>query len=165
LLLTIQLMNKLSIILVLLFCFSRVAYAQRIRMLNSTEQKWYGGVAGKSGANYVFLIEFADFKTDPIPDTIWIEQQPVPLSIANGKELFNTKITRTAHAIRFEINVRVSKDDYEDRHPIQSRAPKATPHAPITYEGVALLSYRIKGAPKYFEIRKIMKEYPAANYP
>ena len=158
-------MNKLSIILVLLFCFSRVAYGQRIRMLNSTEQKWHGGVAGKSGANYAFLIEFADFKTEPIPDTIWIGQQPISILIANGKELFNTKIIRTSRAIRFEINVRVSKDDYEDRYPIQSRAPKATPHAPITYKGLALLSYSIKGDPQYFEIRKIMKEYPAANYP
>ena len=158
-------MNKLSVIWFLSFCFPTMLFAQKIRVINSTERKWYGGIAGRSGANYTFLIEFSDFKVDPNPDTIWIGQQPIPVKTGSDNESANTKVSRNAKSIRFEISAGISKDEYADRYPVQGTAPKAIPHSPIAYKGVAMLSYTVRGQPRYFEIRKVMQEYPAANYP
>ena len=63
-------------------CLPVAVSARNIRLVNSTDQSWSGGVAGRAGNNYTFTIEFSGFKSDPLPDTLWIGQQPTPISMA-----------------------------------------------------------------------------------
>ena len=141
-------------------------------MLNSTEQTWSGGIAGKHGVNYSFSIEFSKYKKEPVPDTLWIDKHPIPLSLQNiPRSQSNTKVIRKKKTVQYEINAGVSFDDYEYRfaNPEQmeteTESKKKVPNPPITYKGVALLSYQYKGKQQYFVIPKIMKIFPPVNYP
>ena len=141
--------------------------AQTIKLVNSTDQGWSGGVAGRTGNNYTFSIEFSGFKPDPIPDTIWIGQTPVQLSITDsGDTQANTKRTKKKSSIKFNISAGTSEDEYADRYPTPDNMRKEVPsHCPITYKGVALLSYKYKGKKHYYVISRIMTTYPPADYP
>ena len=41
----------------------------------------------------------------------------------------------------------------------------APARSPVTYKGVALLSYKYNGKQHYYEISRIMKTFPPINYP
>ena len=145
-----------------------ISQGQTVKMINSTQQSWYGGIAGRSGANYTFVVEFSDFANEPIPDTIWIGDEPIKLTVCDsaGKVNGNTKCKRSKKSIQFAIGVGTSHDEYADRYPIQGQEKKAIPpHPPITYKGVALLSYTYNGKRHFYMVSKIMTVYPAANYP
>lgn len=157
-------MNK-YFALFLLICVPAFAHAQKVRLLNSTEQRWSGGIAGHSGVNYVFTVEFSAYIAEPMPDTLWVGNQPILITTVNSNEYANTKVSRTSRAVKYEIGARISHDEYADRYPVLDGKPKDTTHAPIAYKGVALLSYKVSGKPHYFVINKIMHEYPVANYP
>jgi hypothetical protein len=135
-----------------------IVTAQKIKLIASSEQHWYGGVAGHSGVNYSFTIEYAGFSQPFLPDTIWIDHSPIALNAGN------TKLIPAKNTARLQINVRTSKDDYADRYPIQGNEPKRTYHIP-EYKGAALLSYHCSGRQAYFGINKIITHLPAQNYP
>lgn len=157
--------KRLIILSLCFFCSHYSTFAQKIKVINAIERKWYGGVAGRSGANYTFVIQFSDFKTQPVPDTLWIAEHAIPIKTGNNHENANTKVSRTIKSVKFEINVGISKDDYADRYPVQGNEPNVIRNAPIEYKGVALLSYKVSGNPYYFTVKKIMIEYPSTNYP
>ncbi len=140
--------------------------AQTIKILNSTVRNWSGGVAGKRGSNYSFVIEFRDFRKEPLPDTIWINQQPIPLSISTETVQGNTKRTRTKNAVKFEINAGTSRDDYADMYPDpEGKQRKAIPRMPRPCKGVALLSYLYRGKDRYYEIGAFTTTLEPVNYP
>lgn len=141
--------------------------AQKVRLINSTQQSWSGGIAGRYGTNYTFTVEFSDFKREPIPDTLWLGEEPRLIILNDGTEQGNTVRTSSRKRVKFEIHAGTSHDEYLDRYPFNGghKAVTDQPHPPISYEGVALLSYTYKGRKRYFVINKILTSYPPVNYP
>jgi len=153
-----------------IFCIalflSKELGAQTVRVINSTEQRWSGGVAGRTGVNYSFVIEFSKYKQEPLPDTLWIGQEPIAILITDSSfsKNINTKRTCNKHTVRFEINVGTSHDENTDRFPVQEK-PTVSAHPPMKYKGAALLSYLYNGKQCYYEISKFLKVYPPLSYP
>ena len=159
-------LKLLSLLILLNFPF--VLYAQNVRMINSTEQSWSGGIAGRSGTNYSFVVGFSEYHQEPLPDTLWIGEEPFKIVITdstNGQN-GNTKCIRSKKSVRFEISAGTYHDEYADRYPKPGNEKKPPlPHPPVKYKGVALLSYRYKGRQHYYTINRIMKVFPPVNYP
>jgi hypothetical protein len=143
-------------------CFMPIrAIAQKVRLINSTERHWSGGIAGRSGTDYTFSVGFTGFKKEPVLDSLWIGDAPVILTIGS-----NTAPSRQKGTFRYDITARTQRDEYEERHPLPpGEKQQQKPRAPRRYKGVALLSYTYKGTRNYFEINKIMKTYPQVSYP
>ncbi len=143
-----------------------IVAAQTTKLINSTQQNWSGGIAGRSGSNYIFIVEFSGFRNEPVPDTIWIKHLPVPIVMReNNKHIaVNTKVIRSKRSVRFEINAATAKDE-NGFSPLDESKQGASPHCPITCKGVAILSYRCNGKQRYYEITRVMKIYPPVNYP
>lgn len=142
------------------------ALAQTVTLKNSTERSWTGGIAGRSGSDYTFSLEFKGFKNDPIPDTLWIENEPIPI-VMSSRSQANARINRlNKNTMQLDINAGITRDEYERYHAGPLREVKAPPHhPPVKYSGVALLSYLYKGKKKYFVIGKMLTRYPPVAYP
>ena len=153
-------------ILAVFACAPLVVCAQTIKVLNSTQQPWSGGIAGHSGDNHTFSIRFSDCGKEPIPDTIWLGQYPVELIVYDHDRQSNTNITHTGKTYKFDITAGTFYDEYADRYPSPDGKPNtAPPHSPVPYKGVAMLSYTYNGRHHYYVIPKIKTVYPTANYP
>lgn len=142
--------------------------AQEIKLIDSYSQSWSGGIAGKRGVNYNFVIEFLRIKKDVYPDTLWIGAQAIPILITEGiyTESVNTKKIKKNNCIRFEINAGTFYDEYEYRFTLPGdTARKLKPKPPVVYHGIALLSYTYKNKKRYYEISKIKRTGPPINYP
>ena len=139
--------------------------AQQIKLVSSTVQRWSGGVAGRHGSHYFFTIRCSGTKVEMRPDTLWIENEYIPLFLAPAQGA-NTKRTTIHNATTFEITVSTAHDDYAERSP--GSAPGSSylqAPAPISYKGVALLSYRYRGVRRFYTIAGILKENPPIAYP
>ena len=157
-------------IFIFLNCFPNDINAQNVKLNNSTLQGWSGGIAGHYGENYIFDIEFTGYETAPIPDTIWIEHLPVPLTIYDAKDPPNGNTRRTIKrkSVRYEIAVGTSHDEYAEREQQYSPNKKqddTPPLPPKKYKGVALISYQANGSQHFFEVSKFLKKLESANYP
>ena len=143
--------------------------AQTVKLIRSTEQDWAGGIAGHSGENYNFVIEFTDYIREPVPVTLWLGEEPFKLVIDDSLLQGNTKITRLSGGKRFGLAIRVGtfRDEYADRNPpLRGKdAESQKPVPPKAYKGKALLAYYYKGQESYFEITKITEQLPKADYP
>jgi hypothetical protein len=158
--------------LTLLLLLPLTLHAQDVKLINSTQQSWSGGIAGRRGSNYTFSISFSNYKSEPVPDTIWIGQHPVPLIPGQNCKhtVANTRSHHKKPIITFDISAGVSHDDYADRYPHDPSDPTGqkkaqAEHARIPYEGVALLSYQYKGKQYFYTIPRIITNYPPVNYP
>lgn len=157
-------MKLRSVLAVMLACgLPTMLNAQTVKLINSSEQQWSGGVAGKRGTRYSFVVEFAGLATEPVPDTIWVGREPIAILTTTREQYANTKITRKGKSVRFEINVNTQSDDYEYNHPTQDARQRPGP--PIKYKGIALLSYRNNNRRCYFVIGKIITHYDHISYP
>lgn len=158
---------KYFLLLLTVIFSQQVVLAQTIKMLNSTMQSWSGGIAGRSGVNYTFSIEFSNYKQEPIPDTLWIGRSPIALVSADaGAVRVNTKRIANQKTVRFDITCgSTSADEYPTRYPNTGEAEKTRLHSPIAYKGVALLTYNYKGKRQKYVITQIKTIYPPANYP
>ncbi len=148
--------------------FAANVNAQKIKILSSTLQRWSGGVAGHSGSNYSFEIEFSGYHTEPVPDTIWLDRQPRPLLVANAADLStaNTRRKRKKNAVAYTITESTSKSEENlNYYPTPLKSEHKPAHPPVNYKGAALLSYHYNGKQYYFEIPKIMKQLTPINYP
>ena len=155
-------------IFVLVYCSSVIcATGQTVRIVNSSSQKWSGGIAGHSGTNYYFEVEFSGFRGEPLPETLWLGKEPVAQSIidsADGQS-GNTIRAHKRGVLLYKISAGTQKDEYNDRYPDPENKKSDTPvHVPV-YKGVALLSYRYHGKRHRFEIMYIMKNLATADYP
>ena len=140
---------------------------QQVKLVNSTLTEWSGGIAGRMGNNYTFTIDFSDFGlVTPVPDTLWIEGNPVPLTCCTqpGRQGCNAQKTIMKKAIRYEITAGTSKDEYNMYGP-EPKKRRPRPGPPVQFTGVALISYQYDGKQKYFVVKRIMKQYPPINYP
>ncbi len=156
-----------------LFCITLLsnfnARSQTVKIISASEQKWAGGAAGRTGTYNHFEIEFKGFKNEPLPDTIWIGQEAIPLVITDAKEAptGNTIRTKTKKSIKFQIKVGTAHNEYAELNPQVGPNEKkiALPKPPVKYKGVALLSYKNKGHETYFTIPKYTIKPDQANYP
>ncbi len=150
----------------LLFLFNQ-SQGQVVKELQNTSQGWAGGPCCVSGVNYNFNILFSAFKNEPVPDTIWVGGQDIPLSLTDGEldgYTANTQVKRAGKTLTFHIAVGTSHDEKADQYPgIVVKKPKP---APIPQTGVAILSYHEKGSGKrhFFTIKKV-KELEFQSYP
>ena len=160
-------MKALSVYFLLAMSVVCSATAQSVKLINSTHQRWSGGVAGRSGDRYGFTIEFSKYKQEPVPDTLWIGKKPFAIKIGENNSFRNgnTKLTRSKNKLTFEINENITKNEYYNpNEPPQEHEPN-TSQPPKPYQGVALLSYTYKGHIHYYTVKTITKETEPANYP
>ncbi len=165
---------RISIFIFVLLSNTLDVIAQYVKLVESSEMNWSGGVAGRRGTNYNFTVDFIQFKKEPVPDTIWIKNTPfsflqvgsTPQGTANIKKTIGKK------SVQYSISVAISHDDYRERVIAPPGSGEEKEHkqqtaarAPVKYKGVALLSYTYKGERHYFEITGITKKLPPVNYP
>ena len=154
-----------AVAILLPFC----ANAQQVKLVNSTEQRWAGGIAGHRGENYTFTIEFSDFTSEPKPLTLWVGNDVFELVTKDSLVQSNTKIKRmkSGKILRWDIVVRASHDDYADRYPVQGPddTKKSKPKPPRPFKGKALLVYNYESKTQFYEVTKIMTNLPQLNYP
>jgi hypothetical protein len=163
-------MNLKLISLLLAFCaFQLYAMAHTVKVISATTQSWSGGVAGRSGTNEQFEIEFSGFKSEPIPDTMWMGDETIPLIITNKSNFSegNTICIRSKKSVTFKILGQTYRDEYAERFPpgLDPKKKNKVSHPPKPYKGVALISYKIDGKEYWFEVPKYTKTLPAINYP
>jgi hypothetical protein len=135
-------------------------YGQKPIIRSATEQQWSGGIAGRWGVRYTFSIQFTDIKETPIPDTIWIGNDAIPLTtITHPGMQHNTVVTNNKKGHIWTITVGTSHDD---RRTPGDDAPERL--CPI-YRGVALLRYTYRGSHSSLAVKKITTHYPSLSYP
>jgi hypothetical protein len=150
-----------------MICLPLLMHAQKIRVINSTAQQWSGGIAGRRGCNYHFAIEFSRYKSEPLPDTLWLGQQAIILSItdSNAYQGSNTKRIRAKGSVKFEINAGTINDRFTEHYANPLHKTIEVHNPPFPYTGVALLSYKYRGRKCYFQMDKIKRQLQPLNYP
>lgn len=159
-------MYRIALVLLML-PLAASAQGPNVKIISSCEQGWSGGIAGRHGTNYSFVVEFSKYKkaNEPVPDTLWVGQEQVLLSVRDSTYApgTNTRLIRYRHAMRFEINAGTAHDEYNNG-PLHSAHDSQSAHAPA-YNGAALLSYHSGNRQYHFVIGRIMKHLPPLNYP
>ncbi len=162
-------MKKYNLVLVLLLLCQLAANAQNVKLINSTEQDWAGGIAGLSGENYTFTIEFSDFVSEPHPLTLWVGREAFTINTKDSLMQRNTTMQclQGGKKISFEIKAGVSHNEYAQRQglPTKEAQLQEMPAPPKPYKGKALLAYIYQGKTRYFEIAEIMNTLPRQDYP
>jgi len=158
-------MKRILPVIALLF-LSLSVFGQKVKLIESFQQDWSGGLAGYSGQNYTFIIEFSLCDTVPIPDTIWLGQEPVFLSITDSPRDYTHNVKRTIgkKSVRYTIMAGVSHIEAENLGPGTVKN-KNVKHSPIQYSGPALVCYKYNGQRKYYVIDKILSRGEPINYP
>ena len=160
-------MKTIAFTLVFSFCAVVMVHSQTVKELDNTAQGWSGGICCISGVNYNFNMEFSGYKNEPIPDTIWVGGEDIPLVITDSAldgMTANSRRSRIGKTIKFQFAVGVSHDEKSNEFPgYEEHKPKP---APIQFTGVALVSYHEKGSSKrqYYVVKKV-KELEYQNYP
>lgn len=150
------------------FLFIAVACNQsllaQMRVLRATSQSWSGGIAGRSGVNYTFLLQCPVAGTSLHFDTLWIGNEPVPLQrIKNGGGDENTLITTNGKMTRITINARITRE--QELSPLTNKNKINGQRPPIPYKGVALLAYKQQHSQKYLIIDRITSQLPSLSFP
>lgn len=157
-------------ILTYLWCLiSTAATAQHLHLINASSQSWSGGIAGHYGCNYGFDFEFVGSVHDyPVPDTVWVEGEPFPLSLPDSNGAQGTiRLTFKKNRVHYNFGAGTSHD--EDRgHPEflnKKEHQNARPKPPVPIAGVALVSYKYQGKKYYVQVPKFTGSLPPINYP
>jgi hypothetical protein len=148
---------------------SLISSAQKPKLIEAISTSWSGGIAGKYGVGYVFIVEFnANGMEQPMPDTLWIGNRCIPLSLTNtaGKS-YNMIKTVKKKKVTYKVWGGTSNEDEPSitypGTPTEKKIPDPLP--PIKYKGVALLSYRYKEQRSFYIIEKILTFGTPVNYP
>lgn len=160
---------KSATIVVSMLFLSLMCVAQKPKLLEAISTSWSGGVAGKYGVGYVFIVEFNTNGLDqPMPDTLWIGQKCIPLSLTTtaGKS-YNMIKTVKKKKVSYKLWGGTSNEDVPSiTYPgvtNENKIPDSPP--PIKYKGVALLSYKYKEQRSFYIIEKILTFGTPVNYP
>lgn len=160
---------KYTLMITCLLFLSMMVTAQKPKLVEAISTSWSGGIAGKFGVGYVFIVEFnCNGQATPLPDTLWIGNKCIPLSLntSNGKS-YNMLKTAKKKKISFKIWGGTSNEDEPSVTYPGARLEKKLldVQPPIKYEGVALLSYKYKEQRSFFIIEKILTIGMPVNYP
>lgn len=161
--------NKSIPIICYLLLLSFISAAQKPKLIEAISTSWSGGIAGKYGVGYVFIVEFnSNGLEHPMPDTLWIGNKCIPLSLASspGKS-YNIIKTVKKKKVTYKVwGGTTNEDEPYITHPgppAEKKIPDPLP--PIKYKGVALLSYRYKEQRSFYIIEKILTFGQPVNYP
>ncbi|MBL7718849.1 MAG: hypothetical protein JNL72_08440 [Flavipsychrobacter sp.] len=146
----------------------------KVSLRESYRQNWSGGIAGNSGSNFHFEVQFSDVADTLLPDTLWIEGHCIALRLKNSADgNGNTAVTRyhtyqrgkrRTHLL-ISIDARISRQEARLVAPLQEPEAATNPTPPIAYKGVALLCYRYGTERRYYAIPEILKYLDPVNYP
>ena len=161
---------RYSLLFIVLSVLPFCSFAQKVKLVNSTSTNWSGGIAGRSGTNYMFKVEFSAYgRNQPMPDTLWIGDKCIPLILKTNPvpQGFNLIATTSKKKVTYEIMGAVSKDLNKNRPDPYQEANKRNhlPPPPVKCGGVALLSYRYNGKRHFYTIEKVMTQNTPLNYP
>ncbi len=159
---------KLVIKVVFLFVLCRFnAQAQAIQLVFASVQKWSGGVAGRYGSNYTFVINCTNLRHTLMPDTIWINNESIPLFTCDSVSTRNTKISynKNKSTARIEFNVGTQTNEFTGPDISAFTGTKFKSHCPVACKGVALIGYKYGGNERYYSVGRITKIFPPINYP
>jgi hypothetical protein len=164
-----SLFTLLASLILLPFC----THAQRITLTSAISTDWSGGVAGRHGTSYVFVVEFSKYGAEaPLPDTLWLGNKCIPLiaKTATGGRAFNLVAAKKKQKITYTITAGTSNADdptLSVQDPFSNNSAKAlpAPKPPVAYKGVALLCYSYQGARHYYTIARILTHGDPVNYP
>ena len=144
--------------------------AQKVKIKKSTTQSWSGGIAGRYGIYYSFVVEFSGFTHLPIPDRIWVEDKPFQLYIDTTLEgqTGNTRLIKRNIFAQYEIKIGTTHDNNIERTikmlPVDdTQVVSLVP--PVKYNGVALLEYNYEGKEYFFKIERFTDTLEPINYP
>jgi hypothetical protein len=137
------------------------------KLVAATKQSWSGGVAGRSGCNYSFKLQFS--KRDRIRlDSIWLDHVVFPLitgDLSMGVA-GNCTVTAVGSNQEWEILVGTQHDEYASRHPTDAGGwVPPTQEPPIPVDGVACIGYSQKGVRKYLVVKAFTKVAKPQDYP
>lgn len=132
-------------------------------VLNSTAQKWSGGVKGSgSGINYRFTLITKFASTDLIIDKLWIDTTFHTVEVKQKKSFdinkYNSNDTIIIYASDYFKSPDRPKFEGEDKQSTEIEKPNIKP--PYNYNGAALIGYTLKGVRKYKVIDSIQKLNP-----
>lgn len=158
---------KLTLPIVGVTAILSTATAQKIKTIEATEQSWSGGIAGRRGQNFSFVLEFSGINTKVKPDTLWIGTKAIALwDKEHEYQQPNVRIKHIKKTTQWAINTTVANNDYDNYpHPLGDETKPAPEKPPVKYEGVALLKYKIGKKTKFYTITKIQTHMPPVNYP
>lgn len=143
--------------------------AQTVKLINATEQDWAGGIAGHTGENYTFEIEFSDYIKEPLPLTLWVGQYAFSLQTNDSLRQKNTVIKHINRTNKLNIKITVGTfhNEYAEKEgqPFEKELLNNMPKPPKPFKGKALLSYLYKGAINTFEITEIRTLLPVQEIP
>jgi hypothetical protein len=143
-----------------MLAFVYVAPAQNVSITQSECTPWSGGIAGRSGCNYLFTIAFSYRHVLPIPDTLWIEDNGIALTSGDHGNM--KVLEKDKRHIVYRISAQTSRD-HGGVMPMNTKHAGAHPKIPTGTVGV--LSYRCASKHHYFPINAIQTWHPAINYP
>ncbi len=140
--------------------------AQKGKVLTATEQCWSGGIAGRHGCNYSFVISFRDVRQQMTADTLWIGDYAVKLTEkTNGKADGNMRVKRGKKTVQYEINASTHHDDNERYRVSVKPAETIANKPPVSNGAVAIIAYWYGGEKRYYEIPKILHRLAPVAYP
>ena len=140
--------------------------AQKGKVLTATEQCWSGGIAGRHGCNYSFVISFRDVRQQMTADTLWIGDYAVKLTEKiNNKADGNMTVKRGGKTILYGINAGTHYDDNEKYLVSVTPAETIAPKPPDNHDAVATLAYWYGGNRRYFAVPKILHRLAPVAYP
>jgi hypothetical protein len=140
--------------------------AQKGKVLTATQQCWSGGIAGRHGCNYIFVVSFKHLRQQMIVDTLWIGDYAVKLTEkTNGKADGNMTVKRGGKTIQYEINAGTYYDDNE-RYLVSIKPTRIKDaKLPVNNDAVATVAYWYKGKRCYFEVPEILHILKPVVYP
>ncbi len=149
-----------------IFACSAMASA-KLKVLVATKQQWSGGVAGRSGCNFRFQLQYANREGIKL-DSVWLNGFVFPCILPNTVtgEVGNCTIETHGKNTVCTILVTTQHDEYADRRPMEGggAAQKSTV-PPIKFEGVACFGYTQKGMHKYLAVKAFTQVAKPVNYP
>ncbi len=160
---------RLTFLFITLLLYQCMGYTQTLKLNGATELDWAGGIAGHTGENYTFEIEFINCQEEPIPIMIWIGKYAIKLtiddSIANNNTIINHK--KGTGIYNYVIKVGTFHNEYAQREgmPTEDELLDKVDKPPIAYKGKALLSYSYQGRYHTYIIPEIITHLPNIDAP
>lgn len=142
-----------------------MVYAQKGRVLIASEQCWSGGIAGRHGCNYNFVVVFNNVYQEMEVDTIWIGDYAVKLmERTENNKTGNVSVKRGLRTAKYYITVSTY---FDNNNSILENSTKngITNRPPSSKVAAAVITYGYGGKRRYFAVPKILLKKAPLAYP
>ena len=129
-----------------------IFFGARVKLVDATSQKWYGGQyeTGR-GTDYVFTLKARGGSDKLVLDELWLEEDFYEISAVKNL----AKRSDLSFEKRDTIYVRVGKKYKPDSTGKMVKVSGKSVEPPRNFSGAALLGYTWKGKRKYLEIAEL----------